>query len=308
MTALPELKFFTDVPYSDEWREEFKDFFQTLPDANDALYHLNRFTKHLSDIKDETQRKKKGVQLVNRLHELKKKIYLQQYKVDSKDLVEKVGCVVVRKNNDALFTKVTEGGGVKYGFPKGQYEYKLQNKDDIYTVKGEGLANGALRELKEETGFELTGKINVHKGIYTGVLERKLDNKTDRLPIVGGSNAVFGNGFYLILFVMSNEDLKTHDVPKNEEGITGVVWQEQYVQGSPRSYNTFSQHKFQFPSEDFFNVENGNASNLNGISPSIYKKQSAKRKTLKKAKRPDESSKKHSKGRYTKTRSKTRSR
>jgi hypothetical protein len=306
MTALPDLKFFTTVPYSKEWKAEFKDFFQTLPDANDALYHLTRFSNHLNDITNEEERTSKGHQIVNRLHELKKKIYIQKYSIPPEQDIDKVGCVVLRKNNDALFTTVKDDDGdVKFGFPKGQFEYKLTNPSDIYTVYGEGYANGALRELKEETGFSFTGKINIRENIYTGVLERSKNKQTDLLPILGGTYHLQGDRFYLILYVKSHKDLKFHEIPDNEEGITSVVWQKQYTSDSTRKYNSFSKVRFEFPEDDFFEIQNNNYNNLISLSPTTYKKttRKQKQKTLKKGKRPDETPKKRTKSKYSKTRS-----
>lgn len=291
--ALPDLRFFTDVPYSKEWKDEFKDFFQTLKDPNDALYHLNRYANNLDKIKDTANKKSKGIQIANRLHELKKRIFHQQIKRLGIDTPEKVGTVIVRKDNKALFTVVEDNDTLKYGFPKGQYEYKLRNPNDIYSVYTEGLAKGAIRELEEETGFKHTGRIISAKGIYTGVLERTMDGKKTVLSILGGEYKIYGDGFYLVLYVDSDKDLESDKVPSNEEKITKVVWENQYTEDSIRSYNSFSKHRFEFPGEEYFNVQNNNNNNNNWSS--LLSNKRKKRSQSRKIQRSNQTPKKRSK-------------
>jgi hypothetical protein len=287
MTALPDLKFFTDVPYSEDWKNEFKDFIQGLKDPNDALYYLNHYTRHLKNIKDKENLKSKGIQLANRLHELKRKVFLHQTKIPESDIIDKVGTVVVRSDNKALFTTIEKDSAIKYGFPKGQYEYIVTNPSDIHTVRGEGLAAGSLRELYEETGFKFKGKINVAKDSYTGILERTMDGKKDILPILGGSYKMIGNGYYLVLYVESSENLTSNDVPPNDENITTIVWENQYTEASSRSYNSFSKHRFDFPEPEFFDVENNaNAGNTHSANIALRRK---RRNSRKKAKAPNAS-------------------
>ena len=287
MTALPDIKFFTDVPYNEEWKHEFKDFIQGLKDPNEALYLLNLYANNLKKIKDTENLKSKGIQVTNRLHELKRKIYIQKTKLPESDILNKVGTVIVRNDNKTLFTTIEKGSEIKYGFPKGQYEYIVTNPSDIHTVKGEGLASGALRELEEETGFKFKGKINVANDSYTGILERTMEGKKDILPILGGSYRIIGDGYYLILYVESHENLKSNSVPKNEENITQIVWENQYTEGSSLSYNSFSKHRFDFPDPEFFDVEN-NANARNTHSANFVRRRK-RRNSRKKAKAPNAS-------------------
>lgn len=307
MTALPDLKFFLNVPYSEEWREEFKDFFKTLPDATDALFLLNRFARRLVDIQDEKERNQKGIQVGNRLHDLKKKIYSRIHNIPEKEQIDKVGCVVVRHDDKALYTTKDSDETITLGFPKGQYEYKLRNPSDIYTVYGEGYAAGAIRELQEETGFEFEGKINLMGDVYTGVLYRTYEGKKETLPILGGSYKIIDDRFYLVLYVQSTEDLKSNKVPENTEHITGIVWEHQYTKDSPRHYNSFSKQRFEYPGEVYFKVEN-NSEHLNNInltdkaeeisSAYFVKHGRRKQKTMKKVKTPGKTQRKKSKTRF----------
>ena len=290
--ALPDLRFFTDVPYSKDWKDEFKDYFQSVNDPNDALYHLNRYAHNLDKIKDQANKTSKGIQIANRLHELKKKVFLKQSMIREEEALDKVGIVIIRKDNKALFTVVDDNGTEKYGFPKGQYEYKLRNPADIYSVYGEGFARGALRELKEETGFDFKGKINTAGDIYTGVLERSIDGKKSILPILGGGYKLYGSGFYLVLFVDSKHDLESEKAPPNDENIIKVLWQNQYTEDSTRSYNSFSKHRFEFPDEEYFNVQNN--ANVNN-SPVFIKRHSKKHSSRKKSKGSTPRSSKRSK-------------
>jgi hypothetical protein len=303
--ALPDLDFFLKTPYSKEWREDFKDYFTTLENHNEALYHLTRFSNHLKDIHNTEERTSKGNSVANRLHELKKKVYFKVNNIPEDETIDKVGCVLVRYDDKALYTTTVKDDKTTLGFPKGQYEYKLRNPNDIYSVYGEGYANGALRELQEETGFEFTGKINVAGGIYTGVLERKIHGKTDILPILGGSYTIIGDRFYLIIYVQSTKNLETNAVPDNTENISGVKWEHQYTEDTQLEYNSFSKQRFEYPGELFFRVEN-NSEHLNfninsGVSSAYFMKRARKQKyKTKKAKRPSMSPKKRSKAKSKK--------
>lgn len=303
--ALPDLNFFLTTPYSKEWREDFKDYFNTLADHHEALHHLNRFSNNLDRISDPEERRSKGIQVANRLHDLKKKVYFEMNDIPETDDINKVGCVLVRYDDRALYTVVKKDDKETLGFPKGQYEYKLRNPNDIYSVYGEGYASGALRELQEETGFQFTGRINLAGDIYTGILEKTVDDKKDILPILGGTYSVLGDSFYLILYVQSTKDLESHKVPDNTENISRVKWEHQYHEGTPLTYNAFSKHRFEYPGEIFFRVENNsehlNRANASAVSSAHFVKQAKKKKyKTKKAKRPSVSPKKRSKAKSKK--------
>lgn len=270
--------FFTNIPYDEDWKKTFTSFIENEPNMNDALQMLRTFNNYLSDITNINDLKKKHIQIENRLHNLKKKAYLQelQKQIDKTtdstkkeflkqkkvqiDAIEKIGCVVVRKDNQALLVHTQKDGKKQYGFPKGKYEYKLLNSNDIFSSIPEGFAKGALRELKEETGFQYTGKINIAKNKYTGTLKRTIDNTTDTLSITGGSYFISGENFYLILYVDSDKELKKEAVPANNENIDGVGWTEQYIESNGYFYNGFSKHKFLYK-EDTSNNNSENNSN-----------------------------------------------
>lgn len=295
----PSLEFLLQTPYGEDWKDQFKAYVASQTNKNELLEFLTSYANHLSQIQDATQKKKKGIQLANRLHELKKAAYTER--TGRTIPVDKVGVVLVRSDGKALYTTNENG---QLGFPKGQYEYTLTNANDIFTAHPEGLAKGALRELREETGFTHVGKIRPFENIYSGILERTLGGEKDKLSILFGAHEFVEDRFYLVLYVDSKRDLKSNAVPKNDENLVKVSWEEQYSRSSPNDYNSFSKITFEFyPDQDrAVNYNNNN------YTSSRYRPKKKGKTRSHKLKRPDESQKTRSRKKKSKSRGTPRSR
>lgn len=234
----------------DDWKNTFKNYienlakFDSLQYAYDAVQRINRET-----VVNITNEEKKQIQFDNRTHGLKIAAY--QKRTGNNIVTEKVGAVLIKPNSEAIFVRVqnyNEAGqqtGQTLSYPKGQYEYILTGAG-VDTAEPEGLLHGALRELREETGFVLNGAFNEAAKTITGSFQRTVAGNVETIPIqyVDVSGNTTKKNVYVLIYV--DDVAISNTPPANTENIIRVEWNAQYSGGGAQQYNQFSQQNFPY--------------------------------------------------------------
>lgn len=147
---------FLQRPYNASWKANWETYARdaTIPLAN-RFHQAQQYSVAVQGLGLPAENeKKKRIAFQNRQKEFLEAAYIA---AGGPPIIDKrAGCVIVFSDRKALYTVTKDQGVEKYGFPKGEIEFVLPNPADIRTVTRENSVSAALRELREETGFQLS--------------------------------------------------------------------------------------------------------------------------------------------------------
>jgi hypothetical protein len=244
---IPNDEFITITPYASPWYNDFfKNFIQLDGDMNQNLAMLNRYEVLLAGLPDTPDKNSKRYSVQNR----KRELLIKAYNLQNPDTVkvDKVACCIIRPDNKGLFVK---NNLQQLGYPKGDVEYFLTDSTDINTVYRESLTLGALRELEEETGFQMTGgdfrtvPMNVVLQYNTDTLHiNNAKTEFNLITFISGRYTLTYNTFYLILYTNTVTPLTDLTLPPTaaSDNIIEKLWEEQYKSSrdAPIKFNEYS--------------------------------------------------------------------